>query len=487
MRRLWGTLVFTLCAVSMGLPTTAHAQSVSPTVVISEIQLGGAADPKEYVVLQNLSDSDVVLDGWLLEYAKPTFDKQFCAEPSWRTRAVQASASAAKLTGSLPAGSSSQPIVRQLTDNTAGSLRLVQGGVVHDLVAWGATAPCLSGEPVAIPANDDKLVRTADCEGVISMTVRKTGETPPACDEAPVPLPTPSADCDAVVITEILPNPTGADTGQEFIELHNPTADKVGMQGCELSITGSSKTFTFTDQVLLPGEYKTFYSAVTGLALPNAAGGEVVLAGTQETAVQYPPLMTDGQTWSLVDGVWGMGAATPEATNVLAVTSDTETELEPTEPEACPAGKYRNPETNRCKAVETPNPPSDCATGQERNPETNRCRNVATTASARAACKEGQERNPATNRCRAVASATTTASKPCGEGEERNPETNRCRKVAAQAKAAGQATASAPAKQQPGRVHYGVLGLVVAGVAGYGLYEYRQDISLFVARIRKRL
>ncbi|HTE57207.1 MAG TPA: lamin tail domain-containing protein [Verrucomicrobiae bacterium] len=482
MRRLWGTLVFALCAVILGLPISTGAQSAAPTVVIGEIQLGGTADPKEYVVLQNMSDRDVVLDGWLLEYAKPTFDKQFCTDLSWKTHAVQASASVAKLTGSLPAGGSSQPIVRQLTDSTAGSLRLVQAGMVHDLVAWGAAAPCANGSPLAIPVNNDKLMRTANCEGVVSMVVSRAGEVPPSCGQAPPP-PAANPDCGSVVVSEILPNPTGIDTGQEFIELYNPTADKVGLQGCALSITGSSKSFTFTDQVLLPGEYKAFYSAATGLALPNAAGGEVVLSGTQEIAVQYPPLLADNQTWSVVDGMWGMGTATPEAANVLAVTTDPETNPETPATEACPTGKYRNPETNRCKTADAPSQSSDCAAGQERNPETNRCRSVATATSALATCKEGQERNPATNRCRAVAAATT-APQPCGEGEERNPETNRCRKVAAEPKPSTQAAAAAG--KQPGKVHYAVLGLVVAGVAGYGLYEYRQDLKNYLARFYAR-
>jgi hypothetical protein len=445
-----------------------HAQT-TPAVVISEVQLGGSTEPKEYVVLQNTSSADVSLDGWLLEYAKPSFDKQFCSAESWKPHAVQGSASAVKLTGSLPAGSTSQPIVRQLTDNTAGSLRLMQGSVMQDLIAWGEQAACTADTPFAIPANDQKLTRTTK---------------PELPEPSLTPAPEVNTVCDSVAVTEISPNPAGIDTGQEFIELHNPAAEAVALQGCILSVTGSAKTFTFTEQVLQPGEYKAFYDIVTGLTLPNAAGGEVVLAGSNEFAVQYPPLMTDGQTWADVNGTWGMGAASPDAPNVLAaVTEEPPAALLPDLPEPCPAGKYRNPETNRCKSFETSDTPAACAAGQERNPETNRCRSVTTAAAQVAPCKEGQERNPATNRCRAVAAATTEP-KPCGEDEERNPETNRCRKVTASAKTASQTTGAAASKK-PGKVHYFALAAVIVGVTGYGIYEYRQDIQTFLAK-RKR-
>ena len=41
----------------------------------------------------------------------------------------------------------------------------------------------------------------------------------------------------------------------------------------------------------------------------------------------------------------------------------------------CPAGKYRNPLTGRCKKIETEKT-KECAPGYERNPETKRCRKI---------------------------------------------------------------------------------------------------------------
>ena len=102
---------------------------------------------------------------------------------------------------------------------------------------------------------------------------------------------------------------------------------------------------------------------------------------------------------------------------------------------SCPAGKYRNPLTNRCKNIEASSSHNTdfdsektCPTGQYRNPETGRCKNNKTsTITAVKECKAGYERNPETNRCRKIKTETNNL-KPCKDGYERNPETNRCRK-----------------------------------------------------------
>lgn len=96
----------------------------------------------------------------------------------------------------------------------------------------------------------------------------------------------------------------------------------------------------------------------------------------------------------------------------------------------CPDGKYRSPETGRCRTIEEAvNAMTACEEGYERNPTTNRCRKLVSVAAATLTpCLEGQERNPATNRCRSIAHAVAELL-PCDEGYERNPATHRCRKA----------------------------------------------------------
>jgi hypothetical protein len=150
----------------------------------------------------------------------------------------------------------------------------------------------------------------------------------------------------------------------------------------------------------------------------------------------------------------------------------------------CPAGKYRNPETGRCRTIEEAvNALTECEEGYERNPTTNRCRKIAvTTVATLTPCKEGQERNPATNRCRSIASAVAELL-PCDEGYERNPATNRCRKAGADAvpEAAFPVTpAKAGAADAAG---WYALAIVAAIAIGYGVWEWRAELGAAFKRL----
>ena len=144
----------------------------------------------------------------------------------------------------------------------------------------------------------------------------------------------------------------------------------------------------------------------------------------------------------------------------------------------CPAGKYRNPETKRCRSIEDAvSELAACEEGKERNPATNRCRSVVTTASAALMpCDVGQERNPTTNRCRSVLAASQALT-PCKDGYERNPVTNRCRKSSVMASAIDVAADQAAIQKGGGSLLTSAL-LVTAGIGaiGYGVYEWRSEI-----------
>ena len=156
----------------------------------------------------------------------------------------------------------------------------------------------------------------------------------------------------------------------------------------------------------------------------------------------------------------------------------------------CPAGKYRSPETNRCRAIEEAvNELPTCAEGQSRNPETNRCRSIASATMVSASlvpCGEGQERNPLTNRCRSIASAVAELL-PCDEGYERNLSTNRCRKVQVSDMplAAYPVEPTAQSTQSMG-IWWAAAGIVtVAG--GYAVWEWRREIQSGIQRLVARV
>lgn len=285
-------------------------------------------------------------------------------------------------------------------------------------------------------------------------------------------------------IAELLPNSASTDTGNEFIEVYNPNTKAVNLKGYKLELGPAyTKSFTFADEVIAPFAYKTFSDTYTGLVLPNSnaslrflnPAGEVV----SQTEEYFSP--KDNMSWAQINGEWQYtDVVTPGAANLpsklVVVSTGGDEELEP-----CGEGKYRNPETNRCRNIEIENDLVACKLGQERNPDTNRCRSSANALDSLVPCKEGQERNPETNRCKSVIT-TASALVPCKAGEERNSETNRCRKISNVGEVAGASVTDIPASQKSSN---GLLigGAILLAVAGYATYEWRSEIGKFYNRL----
>jgi hypothetical protein len=384
------------------------------------------------------------------------------------------------------------------------------------------------------------------------------GEEEPTSD--PVEDPASSLpSCSQLMITEILPNPAGADKGKEFIEIHNKSKDIHNLEGCGLQVVGNAKKFVFGDVLIDAREYIAFYDGLTSLVLPNTSGGTVLwldVDGSILQSISYPGGLKDDVSWAWFEGgVWTEAAIiTPGSKNVSLediscpagyFKSDSSKECEkPPEtgngndgdsglkpclphqernPETnrcraivmpkslvpCKPGQYRNPETNRCRAIGKEQPAlAPCKPGQFRNPETNRCKSLSATASTLKPCKPGQYRNPETNRCKSTAESASGLKpckpgqfrnpetnrcksleaagglKPCKPGQERNPETNRCRKVAVEAVGNLATVHDIEAiREQP--VRWWTAGIALSAVVVYALWEWRSDVMVRFARIRK--
>lgn len=297
---------------------------------------------------------------------------------------------------------------------------------------------------------------------------------------------------DSVIsITELLPNAFSYDTGNEFIELYNPNTYTVSLDGYALQVGPSfSKNYPIPQGVVLePDNYVIFSDTQTGIVLSNTSGSLRLIAPagnvvSQTDTYDAPP---EVMSWALLGGIWQYtNQLTPAAANRASIEDEDDEETVVTSSfTVCPAGKYRNPETNRCRNIESADDAlKPCAADQVRNPETNRCRSVfATDTSSLTPCKAGQERNPDTNRCRAIASAASTSLKPCAPGQERNPETNRCRKKTDTA--SFQNSAEDIKAEQTASPHGWMLaGGAALGFTSYAAWEWRSEVANGFRRLR---
>lgn len=488
-----------VAAVIIGAGWPAQAQAAEPTepvpqqVVISEVQTGSATSAnQEFIELYNQTDLPVDVTGWRLEYKSATGS-------AWSTKAtlagniqsygfyLAATAGYIEASSTLGAGLAA----------TGGHVRLVQPGIedapgqILDLLGWGTADTAEGGQPAPAP---EAGLSTQRCliENLFTDTDNNANDfrsyaaitlndgtlcTPPEDD----PLPVTNA-CAGLLISEVLPNPLGADGGNEFIEVYNPTAADITLEGCGLQTTGNAKHYTFGGDALEPGAYRALYGNETGLSLPNTAGGTVYLLASDTSevyAVTYPPDMPDDVTWAWFgNNDWQITyLPSPGNTN----------KVQPLKP--CPAGQERSEDTGQCRnnvvAVDTAL--AACAPGQERNPATNRCRSIAAAATPTLTpCKPGQERNPETNRCRSIVAASA-ALKPCAPGQERNPETNRCRKVAGASTAKPISVQDVAASTKGDMLGWWFAGIIGTGALGYAAYEWRQEIAQTAGKIRSKL
>lgn len=497
------------------VPRLAAAQDAGspllvPGVIITEVKIqfldakdseGQPTDYNEFVELYNPTTIPVALDDFALEYRSASTVYTESKKPPVQNlpAGILGPGQYLLLIRDVTKGGKQVPNSEVLSlsanglSDSGGQITLLYQGqqLADEVVTWGKLTDSTKTKSFSRPlAMDGSYVLFDPVWPTIpagtptpqSSTLMFSPSTPDEEDEqdTPDPInndpPAASVTCEGIILNEVLPNPAGADAGKEFIELYNPTNEVIGLKGCSLQTSANSKKYALPDIAVDPGAYVVFTDAVTGLSLPNSAGGKVwLLSPTDELSVTvYPGGLEDDASWSLIDGTWQMSyLPTPAVANVAMVSKP------------CPAGQSRSTETNRCvasvvTAVATLTP---CKAGQERNPETNRCRTIAATTSSLVPCKAGQERNPETNRCRAIASTASSALKPCAEGQERNPDTNRCRKVSSGA-TLGAVTDVESVQQSGGGAKWWLAGAAVAVAVGYGAYEWRRDVWAYAQKLK---
>ncbi len=270
----------------------------------------------------------------------------------------------------------------------------------------------------------------------------------------------------SVYISEIYPNPVGADGGNEFVELVNQGDVAVLLDAFALRITSGTtrKIHSFPSGVsIAPGQYLAFSDTDMKYTLNNSAGQvelidrSVLATGEVMDDVSYQA-PKEAASWALFLLEQDAGVAweytlepTPGGINVRMSPDSATAQASDDEPKPCADMYYRNPETGRCKKVVVASLPSPCKEGQYRSPDTGRCRNIAAVASP-TPCKQGQERNPETNRCRNSVKMTTV----------------------------GDGTGVSTVKEVRGSIAWyawATVAAVVAGVFSYAAWEWRVELQ----------
>lgn len=290
-----------------------------------------------------------------------------------------------------------------------------------------------------------------------------------------------------LIVTEMLPNATGTDDGNEFIEIYNPGNETVDLALYRLQVGPNfDKTYGFAPGASIePQSYKSFFNDSVTFSLLNTSSrvrlisvdGQVV----SESLSYVSP--ADNEAWALLSGSWMYtNQPTPGAENLLPIDEGVVSDGVVTQGlKPCAANQYRNPDTNRCRIITTDTGDAKpCKDGQYRSEETNRCRSIATDVSAAKPCADDQYRNPDTGRCRKIANDDEV--KDCGEGRERNPTTNRCRNIVTTASGRTSGGVTVVPATAASVFGWWAAAIVCFIAIGYAALEWRREIGRWIGR-----
>ena len=471
-------------------------------ILISKI-----SQDKKYVEIYNPTNQNVNLAGWKIEYyagsGAKTVGKIFKDEVILANGFLVLSnnkmlASAIKFDNNLGLAQNDGSVVLSRSD-----------GSVADIVGWGNNSKS-AGSPIK---GGVKIVWRCFVDGNIIDSKNNSTDflsskgfdnqeivpySRPNCKSLESK-PEPSKElnkCEGLKLSEIASN-----VDEQFIEIINSGEKTIITTGCKLTVGDSGIRENIGDIELKPGEFLTIKIKNTKLKLPKTKGKVYLLdeAGSEIDIAGYNNI-PKGASWSLVDDEWTRTFAITEgAANIFKEYPDCQSGYErnvlgrcvkiatPPVESPCPVGQYRHPETRRCRKIEAVKTITPCKDGYYRSEETGRCRSIASAAAKTLKpCPEGQFRNSATGRCKKIAS-TDDIAKECPEGFERNPQTKRCRKI----KSANMPTVGSAAtevKQVAGATWgWWVFSGVSLLAVGYGVWQWRWEISQFVRKIRESI
>ena len=121
-----------------------------------------------------------------------------------------------------------------------------------------------------------------------------------------------------IIVSELLPNPSGSDSEGEFIELHNISDNTINLFGWQLG-DSSSSIYYFEEQSIEPNKYLAIFREDSGIALNNSGGDQVILYhpdGEIVSKIEYAESASEGKSYSLLEsGEWMWTKPSPGASN----------------------------------------------------------------------------------------------------------------------------------------------------------------------------
>lgn len=242
-------------------PTTAAQPTPVSPIATNEIIINeflpdpeGSDDGNEWIELKNKSDHTVSLLGWRI-------DDEDGGSKSYTF-------------GDISIGAESFLLLKNdktniTLNNSADAVRLMNpSGAEYEKTPYTKIAPNQSWARTA--SNQWKLTKTLSPgeENIMSDEIISTPPSQPPLVETTTP---PEATDPTVIISEILPNPSGTDNGNEWIEIHNKTANAISLAGWRITNV-SGKTFLFPSGSNIPASgYIILTDQQTKISLKNSA------------------------------------------------------------------------------------------------------------------------------------------------------------------------------------------------------------------------
>ena len=327
-----------------------------------------------------------------------------------------------------------------------GSLTLKIGDEIIDEVCWTGATDCYSEFKSKTPTTLVRNLETGAFEHVEDYVPTYDQNSYYVEDIPDDPLP---SQCQGLEFSEIL-SYYDTSKSEQFIELHNSTAEQILLNGCQLKY--KNKLYPLTG-IVKPDAYYAYYPTDFNLTKNPTNGNTLELIDVNAAVIDtltYPNGQKKGTAYALI-GYDDKGQK-------LWRTTYDPTPGQPNnyqEFKTCEEGKVINVVTGNC------------------------VKPITITAKT---CKDGYYLNPLTNRCNKIPVTTT---KTCKEGYYLNEETNRCNKIKENTGADYALTPETFTETSSFTALYAVLTVVAVGLI-YLIYEFRQEISKLFGKVFRR-